>query len=157
MPQENKSRIVWSVFQTQPVEPEKAMDPNIDLFYPVPAEDGRFETQSEALEHCAALMESENWEVGVVVLPTDPPRPWQVCWLEQAGPIERRRVAEDELLGYRWERARPPRSEEDLARYELEQLWKGSQGRRAYAIEREVLPLADVTRLRLEFRERNVF
>lgn len=156
MPQE-KNRIVWSVFQTQPVRPEEALNLQIDLFYPTPAEEGRFETQSEALQRCAELMKHESWEVGVVVLPTDPPKPWQVCWLEPAGPIERRQVAEETLPGYRWDRARPPRGDEEQALFELEQLWKGSQGRRAYAVEREVMDLAEITRHKLHFRERNVY
>jgi hypothetical protein len=154
---QSELKTVWSLFQSRGVPAEEAGDPAKELFVPVEAETGRFEALPEAREAALEMMEREAWEVGVLLVPASNPEPWQICWLEPASPSERRKVVAGELAGYEWVRARPPRRELEHALHELRQFWLEDDGRRAYAVEEEMLSSADLTRTILEFRERRIF
>jgi hypothetical protein len=153
----HEARIVWSLFHSKTVAPEVAADPQQELFVPVPAEGEGFEVFRDAVKAAYELMESESWEVGVMVLPTGGPRPWRIHWLEPASPFDRRSVAAGEATGYEWKQVRPPRREQEHALHELRRLWDEDGGRRAYAIERQVMSLADLAHVTMEFRNRNIY
>jgi hypothetical protein len=142
---------------TRRVRPEEAADPKREVFVPVPAEGEEYENSLTAEAAALELMASDGWEVGVLVVAVGGPFPWRLEWLEPASPFQRREVVNEELRGYEWVRAAPPRRDEGQAIHELRHAWTKDQGRRGYAIERQVLSGADLTRILLEFRERAVY
>lgn len=149
-------RTVWTVFEARSCPPEQVDDPEAGEIF-VPADSQCFETRSEAFEHARSLLEDERWEVGVLVDTAEPPLPWKVSVLEPASFLEKQQVRDGELEGFRWDRARPPRREPDRAVFEVQELWRDHEGRRAFAVEQELLEPKDLTRITLGFRERRIF
>jgi hypothetical protein len=153
----NQARIVWSLFQSRKLSPEEAAVPTQELFVPVAADGESYADFPEAFAAGLRLIESEGWEVGVIVRSGGGAQPWQLCWLEPASPFQRRDVVAGASPGFEWVRARPPRREQVHALHELRQQWTEDEGRRGYAIEREVLTLADLARITLDFRGKHIY